>query len=1264
MNGTPRLRSAFPETPKTAPGYQFRASSVGTPSLSQKRQSIIRKSVVDASPQIPASYSRSQRLDSLADAPTQRFWAVCLYMACLAWKCYDWANSSGFAASESSWLFLKWSSIDAITFLSLPLLQIPWLEFSFFTWMLVWLGHVGLNFWLMFNIGLPIVPLLTYFAKTVYNKELSLSDTRVDPGHLVDQAEIILGKQIINLLPEGSAILNPERVSYCLDENTRTIHMPIRINQTTPDLIELIRYDLDNPDEEDLIVIGSKQARKLKKDADKTFDKLDIFTPRTLHHPVSKKGLYRLRRVVDKSKLEVRSRSNDVAVVACPRTSVSTASTDRCTGDLSGVSLHVTGVPPFQLKYSKQINHRKYSSITQTVQPSDLEGDSSVVIDPRKPQMGWTQSQTLSFEINEALSQNGTWMYEVEEVVDGLKNKVVFDSESTKKSLTAKHLAAVSVHKRPMVRLHGCDGENYLRVAREDSVRMPLQISAKIDMPPTDWPLRLKYSFAAESEGIPAIEEFTRDVRDEKDFPLISKAGRYDVLSVASQYCSGEVKEPSSCLVTNPPRPSLNYQIEEIFDKCAGRPIGSIINFDFTGTPPFKVRYEVQKVGAGVMPKVAEFKGMRGQLEIRERSAGSYKYHITSVADEVYSPITIRSEENTFQQNIRPPAEAYFLSQPANKPYCLSTPVPVEVRLLGEGPWDLDYELIHAGKRTKFTAHSETESLVIEVPPQKEGGKYTVVLTGVQDSSRCRTALKEERHFDVRPEQPQAGFGTINGKKFVEALESKQVKIPLNLKGLSPWKVKVLSDRGEHEHTFKDANSNLLADVAGIYQIIAVSDSCPGLVDPKADKFEISWIKRPELHVRDNSVTEQGNHIFRKQGVCQNEEDTLQLVLSGHSPYRIKYSVKAEPAKGPTSMSNKAISAANNNAAVNMDTSNAGQYTYTFNELSDDRYEDNRKQFSPITIKQEVYALPLAQFTNTGKVYGFCKHESETPSGLENENIPITLTGIPPFSIDIRIRHHGTASPELIKVRDIQANSYSWSLSRATLPLGIHQIQISRVQDGRGCETVIDSPSTIAVRVSAPPKITPLDSRSEYCVGDHLAFSLTGQAPFDIFYKFQGKERKANIKGHEFRRISDHAGEFVITAIQDSVSVAGSATKCKAYQDIRKIVHPYPTVRLSHGKTLTTDIHEGGAVELVFEFTGTPPFDFTYTRSENAKSVRGRQPKVLETTSDTSADFVKVVRASDEGTYEVVSIKDAYCAYAAPGLAKMRSEGGKQKLLT
>jgi nucleoporin POM152 len=52
---------------------------------------------------------------------------------------------------------------------------------------------------------------------------------------------------------------------------------------------------------------------------------------------------------------------------------------------------------------------------------------------------------------------------------------------------------------------------------------------------------------------------------------------------------------------------------------------------------------------------------------------------------------------------------------------------------------------------------------------------------------------------------------------------------------------------------------------------------------------------------------------------------------------------------------------------------------------------------------------------------------------------------------------------------------------------------------------------------------------------------------------------------------------------------------------------------------------------------------------------------ILETRNDKSNEFTKSVRASEEGTYEVVAIKDSYCAYS------LQKGGGRdvksQKLL-
>ena len=102
-----------------------------------------------------------------------------------------------------------------------------------------------------------------------------------------------------------------------------------------------------------------------------------------------------------------------------------------------------------------------------------------------------------------------------------------------------------------------------------------------------------------------------------------------------------------------------------------------------------------------------------------------------------------------------------------------------------------------------------------------------------------------------------------------------------------------------------------------------------------------------------------------------------------------------------------------------------------------------------------------------------------------------------------------------------------------------------------------------------------------------------------------------------------------------------------------------PAVKISKGQNARVDIHEGGEVEILFEFWGTPPFEFTYTRSTNAK--KGQKSVVLETRHDVSYEHAKTVRASQEGTYEVVAIKDAFCAFSTQSV---EAKEGSQKMLS
>jgi nucleoporin POM152 len=84
------------------------------------------------------------------DAPSQRLYVMAFYMALNAWRTYEYWMSSD--ELDSTWLFLKWISIDGVFLFGLPALRIPWLEWSFSTTLAIYLLHAVANIFLMFRI--------------------------------------------------------------------------------------------------------------------------------------------------------------------------------------------------------------------------------------------------------------------------------------------------------------------------------------------------------------------------------------------------------------------------------------------------------------------------------------------------------------------------------------------------------------------------------------------------------------------------------------------------------------------------------------------------------------------------------------------------------------------------------------------------------------------------------------------------------------------------------------------------------------------------------------------------------------------------------------------------------------------------------------------------------------------------------------------------------------------------------------------------------
>lgn len=352
----------------------------------------------------------------------------------------------------------------------------------------------------------------------------------------------------------------------------------------------------------------------------------------------------------------------------------------------------------------------------------------------------------------------------------------------------------------------------------------------------------------------------------------------------------------------------------------------------------------------------------------------------------------------------------------------------------------------------------------------------------------------------------------------------------------------------------------------------------------------------------------------------------------------MQYEVKHKPPQGSHASGRKSFDAALPKAAISMDTSKAGEYTYKFFGLADNLY-DSDKSLDPLVVQQRVNSKPSAAFSKPGQSFKYCMEKQE-----HEDSIPMTLTGMAPFYVEIEIKHQVGSPPDTYRIPSINSNSYSMSIPREHLRLGTQQLRIRRVRDARGCQQKYDvgGPS-IQIQLFDAPSIYPLESREDFCVGERIAYTLSGTPPFDITYEFNGRWN-AKSQTTNFRRIAEKPGEFTITSISDK------ASECRAAVNLRKAIHPLPSVQISRGKQSRVDIHEGNEVAILFEFWGTPPFEFTYTRSSNAK--KGHRSVVLETRHDISYEHSKIVKASQEGTYEVVAIKDRFCSFSTQQVEK------------
>ena len=104
---------------------------------------------------------------------------------------------------------------------------------------------------------------------------------------------------------------------------------------------------------------------------------------------------------------------------------------------------------------------------------------------------------------------------------------------------------------------------------------------------------------------------------------------------------------------------------------------------------------------------------------------------------------------------------------------------------------------------------------------------------------------------------------------------------------------------------------------------------------------------------------------------------------------------------------------------------------------------------------------------------------------------------------------------------------------------------------------------------------------------------------------------------------------------------------CKSIiTDIAKSIHPLPTAKVQSGVTYFESLHEGDQAEIIFEFTGTPPYTFTYQKTAPHDGKSRKPLKVLETHTVTDVQTNQYsLYTQSEGTWKVSAVQDKYCSY-------------------
>ncbi|KAG0341413.1 hypothetical protein BG004_006039 [Podila humilis] len=1189
------------------------------------------KSAFTSNSRIPLDY---------CDGPTQRAYAVAVFVALQATKLYYFWQIPLLDYAAGFFGFILWILVDAAFIFAMSYLRIPWLELPPLRLVIIIVFLTIFNF-ILFTMR-EITPADIAYSSALKLRGVLPSFSRRETSYSTDQDSHLLGRHTVLITPYSSAVINPEEQCFCIPMANLPViqqpEIPIVLNGSLPHVIEYTITSFETGVATTHKASGPfKESSNVLKKVRSGQDGISVYTLQA-----TTPGAYKLQKLLDKEGVDIRFfKGKEVYVVRCPEARIDhhKDSLDRCTGkgDVD-VPIVVQGLPPWRVTYKRQSKLGTQELLIE----EEPAGYSSPFLKgwspPTKPDYSWARQHEMNLSAHLGLATPGDYAFQVSKVKDGCGN--VIDIQGlVSRGLREPEIRHVKIRSRPAVTTK-CDPRKPIKIVTLGSSP---KTKIGLDIKSGDGPFHIGYMY--QENDIAKPEPMTDVIiakGQESAFITAKRAGLYTLTRIRDDFCEGEVQLPRDCTVAVATLPTVEISTTTIEDQCVGA-IGVSIAATFTGEGPWKVCYDVYRNDHLDRANVCQgSEKPRLTLKMTPELSGSFKYMFKSVSDKNYKSISVKLPP--VLQNIHPQPSAIFTDKQSGIRACRGSTKRLGVQLIGNGPWDVKYQVIHRGQSQVFTENNiVTQTTNITLPAFDNEGTYSVDLESVTDRSNgCTKALSvSDVVIEVSNGPPTVAFQCDAP---IEFPEGGQVDLPIHLTGGASWYLTYGMEGQDSYNAVKSDSRNALVTInkAGTYELRSVKDAfCEGHVVEQAQKCVVVQSERPTMNLKIDSIrfrggprgdtpedeispsekiSREGDH-FVLPPVCQDVDRSLEFRLTGKEPFELRYKTVFKPAKGGRDVVTERKEVAyHSTMRLPVITDQPGTVFYHLETLSDGTYKDVKVQHEKhaAIFRHTIRTPPRALIDESTKKQQFCKNEV---AGVTDKIAIKIEDGVGPYTLAIEVRILDV--PEKLYVHDVVPNKngiYEWILPAKFTDVGVYGVSVLRVSDSNGCSSSNDDKqSSVEFEILDTPTITPMMSVRDVCVGDKIEYSLQGESPpFKVYFSLDKNKHESTLDHHsnKFSYIATKSGTLRIAKVCQSIGRKQCCTQPP--EELSATIWDLPTAKIAGGSNIITNLRDGDRAEIEVTFVGEPPFSFGYVRREakydpkHPSRVGGHHEKILE----------------------------------------------------